>query len=103
MFFYFLYQLYFIYFALFISLSHVFSLFRLIEQFHKIISTNNYSNAYQLNLIIYKSYFSCDFTLFIFFSFLFRLFFSLFINFYSQYSFANKYVFDLTNLLWKAY
>ena len=52
-----------LYFALFISLSHVFSLFRLIKQFHKIISTNNYSNAYLLNLIIYKSYFSCDFTL----------------------------------------
>ena len=45
-----------LYFALFISLSHVFSLFRLIKQFHKIISTNNYSNAYLLNLIISRTF-----------------------------------------------
>ena len=62
-----------LYFALFTSLSHVFSLFRLIKQFHKIISTNNYSNAYLLALIIHKSYFSCVFTL-VFFSFFLFLF-----------------------------
>ena len=56
-----------LYFALFISLSYVFSLLRLIKQFHKIISTNNYCNAYLLNLIIYKSNFSCDFFIIFFF------------------------------------